>query len=528
MPELPIGVISADVIEHAEPFYTAEMEVDALDIALPEQELNKQRRRTSRPTPLGTGPREAVRFVLTAGSLMICDLLTITTCFAFSASVSQFLLGSKSSWAVVPHLGAILLCYVVIGGLMKLFPATAMSPVLELRQLVYSCLMAVGLVLLLNQLFAVLSPAEIVIGLTGGISSAFMLPLTRVLSRHFLSACDWWGERAVILGAGAQGRAIFTFYDRAPQRGLRPVGLVSLQGQGSAELKPSQFSDFPYLGSADRLSLLTRMYRIRWGIVAPDSNGAMSMNQIMKFGTELKHLLVLPSKYLVPSLWSSSRECAGVLGVHVSDQLRRPLARAMKRAIDIVSATTALVLLAPVIGITILLIKLRSPGPAFFGHERIGRDGKTFKAWKLRTMVPNASEVLEEHLENDPEMRMEWMEDQKLKNDPRIIPGIGTFLRSTSLDELPQLFNVFLGEMSMVGPRPIVTSEIERYGDMYSMYLRVVPGITGLWQVSGRNNTSYAARVRLDSYYVCNWSVWLDAYICVRTIRTMLLREGAY
>ena len=119
------------------------------------------------------------------------------------------------------------------------------------------------------------------------------------------------------------------------------------------------------------------------------------------------------------------------------------------------------------------------------------------------------------------------MEDQKLKNDPRIIPGIGNFLRRTSLDELPQLLNVLLGEMSIVGPRPIVTNEIERYGDMYDMYQRVLPGITGLWQVSGRNNTTFADKVHLDTYYAMNWSLWLDYYILLRTVRTLLLREGS-
>ena len=143
-------------------------------------------------------------------------------------------------------------------------------------------------------------------------------------------------------------------------------------------------------------------------------------------------------------------------------------------------------------------------------------------------MVVNADKVLEECLERDPEMRRQWIDDHKLKDDPRIIAGIGHFLRKTSMDELPQLWNVVRGDMSLVGPRPIVKKEIERYREMYPLYSRVRPGITGLWQVSGRNDTSYEQRVRLDSYYVCNWSLWLDAYLVLRTIRTILLREGAY
>ena len=248
----------------------------------------------------------------------------------------------------------------------------------------------------------------------------------------------------------------------------------------------------------------------------------------MKFSNELRNLIVLPSQFLLPSLWSSTRECAGVLGVHLSDHLRSPLARALKRSIDLIGSVLSLLIAGPLMIIFVILIKRQSPGPAFYGHSRIGHNGKQFKAWKLRTMVPDADKILDHHLEQDPELRRQWFEDQKLKNDPRIIPGIGEFLRQTSLDELPQLFNVLKGDMSLVGPRPIVTSEIAKYGEMYPQYLRVVPGITGLWQVSGRNDTSYEQRVRLDSYYVCNWSVWLDAYIAVRTIRTLVLREGAY
>jgi lipopolysaccharide/colanic/teichoic acid biosynthesis glycosyltransferase len=143
-------------------------------------------------------------------------------------------------------------------------------------------------------------------------------------------------------------------------------------------------------------------------------------------------------------------------------------------------------------------------------------------------MVQNAQQILEEHLNSSKEARAEWEKDHKLKNDPRIIAGIGHFLRRTSLDELPQLWNVMKGDMSLVGPRPIVASEQIRYGEIQPLYLRVRPGLTGLWQVSGRNNTSYSDRVKLDAYYVRNWSLWLDYFILLRTVRTVLLREGSY
>jgi len=142
-------------------------------------------------------------------------------------------------------------------------------------------------------------------------------------------------------------------------------------------------------------------------------------------------------------------------------------------------------------------------------------------------MVTNADRILADFLAAHPEFLMEWKRDHKLKNDPRVT-SIGKWVRRYSLDELPQIINVILGQMSLVGPRPIVTAEIVKYGRGYSLYTRVQPGITGLWQVSGRNNTTYEERVALDEYYVHNWSIWLDAYILLRTIRTVITADGAY
>lgn len=526
MPEVPVGVISADALEQVAVYPPQDFGFETYET----EELAPSRKRERVRLPLATaaGPSESVRFCLTAGTLLLVDTFVISSCLIVTAYVLNLTIGLDIYSSMFAHLGATLVCYVVIGSRMKLFPATAMSPVLELRQLVHSCLIAVGLVLLLNKLFVTLSYSEIVIGSLGGFAAAVALPFARTGARHVFAKWSWWGERAIIIGAGPQGVAIYNFYRRAPQRGLRPVGLVDLPQTATDSTPNLGTHEIPFLGKAERIARLTRRYKLRWGIVAPAGCDAMSMNEVMKVSEKLKNLIVLPSQYLLPSLWSSSHECAGVLGVHISDHLRSPLARTIKKTIDLLVATAALIVLSPVILAIAMMVKWKSPGPAFFGHERIGRNGRRFKAWKLRTMVSNASEVLEEHLEKDPEMRMQWMEDQKLKDDPRIIPGIGHFLRKTSLDELPQLMNILKGEMSIVGPRPIVTSEIERYGEMYSMYLRVVPGITGLWQVSGRNDTSYEQRVRLDYYYVCNWSVWLDAYILVRTVRTLVLREGAY
>jgi Undecaprenyl-phosphate galactose phosphotransferase WbaP len=187
----------------------------------------------------------------------------------------------------------------------------------------------------------------------------------------------------------------------------------------------------------------------------------------------------------------------------------------------------ALIVLAPILAAIAIAVKLESSGPAVFGHLRIGQNGRMFRAWKFRTMVANGEEVLKQYLESNPEAQAEWNRDHKLRNDPRIT-RVGRLLRKTSLDELPQLWNVLANEMSLVGPRPIVEAEIPKYGNSYTLYTRVKGGVTGLWQVSGRNDVSYEERVKLDSFYVRNWSVWLDLCILYRTIGTVLFRSGAY
>jgi len=194
---------------------------------------------------------------------------------------------------------------------------------------------------------------------------------------------------------------------------------------------------------------------------------------------------------------------------------RLPSERASKRVFDFLVAALLLISIAPVLLIIALLARLDG-GPALFGHRRIGANGETFVCWKFRTMVPNADAVLARVLATDPAARAEWERDFKLKNDPRIT-RIGRMLRVTSFDELPQLFNVLKGDMSLVGPRPIVAKEVARYGSAFHDYASCRPGITGAWQVSGRNNIDYGARVRLDQEYARNWSLKRDGYILLLT-----------
>jgi Undecaprenyl-phosphate galactose phosphotransferase WbaP len=204
-----------------------------------------------------------------------------------------------------------------------------------------------------------------------------------------------------------------------------------------------------------------------------------------------------------------------------------PASRTSKRLFDIAIASILLPA-ALLMGLIIAAaIKLETPGPVFFAQTRVGRGNRRFRLWKFRSMAANADSVLESHLRKDPEHFAEWATMHKLKNDPRVT-RVGRFLRRSSLDELPQLWNILRGEMSMVGPRPIVEDEIPKYGAKLALYARVRPGLTGLWQVSGRNDTTYRKRVDLDAEYILRWSFWKDAMVLLKTVQVVLLGHGAY
>ncbi|MGF6961981.1 Undecaprenyl-phosphate galactose phosphotransferase WbaP [Paraburkholderia youngii] len=199
---------------------------------------------------------------------------------------------------------------------------------------------------------------------------------------------------------------------------------------------------------------------------------------------------------------------------------------AVKRVMDVCGASVLLILLSPVL-LIIALVVMSDHGNAVYGHPRIGRGGRTFKCLKFRSMVKNSDEVLAKLLATDPQARAEWDRDFKLKNDIRVTP-VGRILRKTSLDELPQLWNVLRGDMSLVGPRPIVQKELARYGRDVRYYLALKPGMTGLWQVSGRNDVDYPTRVSLDVRYAMNRSLAFDISILLKTVKVVFAKDGAY
>lgn len=207
-------------------------------------------------------------------------------------------------------------------------------------------------------------------------------------------------------------------------------------------------------------------------------------------------------------------------------RLRNPIARAVKRGIDIVGALVFFTLFLPLYVAVAIGVRRSSPGPALYSQHRVGRHGRIFRFYKFRSMVLDSEEVLSSFLDSDPDAKSEWETFQKLNDDPRVT-RFGRFIRKTSLDELPQFWNVLKGEMSLVGPRPCMPAQEGFYGAYWPIYCAMKPGLTGLWQVSGRNRLSYRQRVRLDARYAREWSLWLDAKILLKTVKVVLTGDGS-
>ncbi len=463
---------------------------------------------------------------LTSIPLATVDVLSLLCCYLVGTLSTFWLISSNYYPGILNNIFAVCMCHLIVGSVLGLFPASGMNPVCELRNQLTSIGGSFLMLVALNGVVGAFTKNELLTVAIAFPLAIVVAPAARFFTRKVCARRRWWGENVIVVGSGHQGRLVYEFLERQPQRGLRPLGIV--------DDNPSEYwiseaaASFEFLGKTSDLVSICEKNRCYWVIAAVSDKDESQVRQILTYGSLIPNLVVLSNNMMMPTLWVNSFDTAGLGGVHIQDRLLFPYQRIAKRCFDIIASAILIGLLSPLMLVLAAMIRLRSRGPIFYAHERIGRGGRRFMAYKIRSMVPNAAAVLNSYLAENPAARAEWELDQKLKNDPRIIPGVGNILRRTSLDELPQLWNVLRGDMSLVGPRPIVENEIEKYRPVFALYLRVRPGLTGLWQVSGRNNTTYDARVRLDTYYVRNWSLWLDYFILLRTIRTVMLREGSY
>jgi len=391
-------------------------------------------------------------------------------------------------------------------------------PALEMRRLATVMGVIAGTAALTAFLATRDANTVLLVAVAGGLGTV-VLPVVRGVARIFFARWPWWGLPAVVVSAEEDETDILDTLNRWPEIGLRPMAVLSeSSGSGSAG------STLDHPGWA---SYLSRTFDTSYAIISvPDLSHARRAKLLLQYTKHFDNVFFARDASGAPALWNTGRSGDGLRGYGVrSGAPSRPGAWALKRVFDFAAAGLALVLLAPVFATIAFLLRLDSPGPVFYRQERMGLQGQRFTVFKFRSMYCDAEERLKQVLDRDPGRRREYKEYHKLDDDPRVTP-VGDFLRRYSLDELPQLLNVLRGEMSLVGPRPYMPTERPDMNGLREVILETPPGITGLWQVSGRNRLRFDERVNLDVHYVQNWSLWLDAYLLIRTVPTVIAGEG--
>jgi len=352
----------------------------------------------------------------------------------------------------------------------------------------------------------------------------FVLPLLRYYVKTLLRRLGKWQLPTVIIGAGENAFGVMEALQSDKYMGFDIRLFLSLD-----ESEITDYQGVTVMKIPTDIKATLRKHKASCVILALDEDTGMTRKNLLeKLHSYTQDLYLVPSMRGVPLYGMEIHHFFRheVIMMRINNNLLRPIVRIYKRGFDIVCSITLLCLLSPLLLLLGVLVCLDG-GPPFFAHTRIGYRGEPFKCLKFRSMVKNAPQILQDVLSKDPTLAREWQKNYKLKKDPRVT-RIGAFLRHTSLDELPQLINVLRGEMSLVGPRPLVDDEIEKYGNKKDYYLKVRPGITGLWQVSGRNNIDYNHRIYLDVWYVKNWSLWHDIVILFKTCKVVLNKHGAY
>lgn len=400
-----------------------------------------------------------------------------------------------------------------------LYPSIGMSFWEESKKILKSTMVAFAAVVIMTFITKTSVNFSRTVVVMAFLISILMLPAMRKSMRSFLRMLGLWEKAIVLIGTEAAAREVLCNLKKHPDWGYIPAGVVLQKGETAPE-------GMKLIGYVENMRALS--FKVDEVIVAMPDVSRKKLVSIVEGASRFAPVVkVVADLHGLASVGVRTHDLDGMLLLEMEDRLALRKNRVMKRVFDLICSVFCLIVLSPLFALLALLVKLDSRGPVFFGHARVGKDGKEFICYKFRTMVPNAQQVLEDLLKNDLEARSQWQKDYKLKDDPRIT-RVGNILRKTSLDELPQIWNVLKGEMSLIGPRPIVTEEIEMYGQKSKYFFKVTPGITGLWQVSGRNDIDYDERVLLDEYYAKNWSLWLDIEILLRTIGAVLKKNGAY
>jgi Undecaprenyl-phosphate galactose phosphotransferase WbaP len=455
-----------------------------------------------------------------SGVLVITDMASLL----FTLGLTWMLLGFENNFNLPYYqelLGVLVVILLVSFARNGLYPAVGINYVDELRGAAVSIsfvfLFLVAYIFMINSA-QTYSPARLL--LAWGLGMVF-IPMARFLVRSLFIRLKLWGVPVIVIGDMDKALPLADYFKRKLNLGLRPEALLCPEN-----CEPFFAGVYPPR-TPEEIKAYAASLHIDTALIVINDLNCMDY-EVEKYRYIFENIILIKhhlGSYGLNSL--RSLDFADVLGLQVRNNLLNPTAQITKRFIDLTASFLGLFFLAPFLLFLIVLIKLDSPGPVFYQQARVGKGNKSFNLLKFRTMFVNGDSILRQKMAESPALKEEWDQYQKIKDDPRITK-IGRFLRKFSLDELPQLWNVLIGEMSLVGPRPMMFGQEHLYGETIKDYIRVSPGITGFWQISGRNQTTFIRRAQLDGEYIQKWSVWMDIYILFVTIKVVLMREGAF
>lgn len=449
---------------------------------------------------------------------MIVDALTLLLCIGIGFFLVNFLNHSFINFRSFVEYYVYIPLILIVFYAADLYPGIMSSPAEDVKRLCICTFF--GFCGIAMSIFVEDADDKVAIAIALLVAIPFatiLLPGMREVVRRFCGKFKSWGLPVVIFCSGNSGDEVIERFLKNPYLGYSPALIVN-----DGFFLEKDFLGIPVFEPGKDLLCAIKKRKIKVAVIAGYKSSA---DEIMK---NFRYTVVVSDKQnMLMSGAPHLRDIAGIVGFSCTHNLTKKSHLAAKRAIDLAIIFCTLPLVLPVSLIIALLVKLTSPGPVLYGHRRSGKNHKQIKCWKFRSMYKDADEKLESILKENPEMRRQWEKDRKIENDPRVTP-FGKFIRKTSLDELPQLINIFLGQMSFVGPRPVTESELVRYGDSVDYILSVTPGLSGMWQTSGRSDTAYEDRVVLDTYYIQNWSIWLDLWILIKTVWVVLGGKGAY
>jgi len=465
---------------------------------------------------------------LTATFMVIADFIGVMLSIGagfFAVKIYYIMIGrwaAFSFWSFVTY-WPYLPVFVLVFWIMRLYPGIALAPAEETRGFAIASLLTHSGILISRYIQYQQFDSVYVAFILSFIFSNIILMICRDIMHNLIKWSKMKGIPAVVYGAGTTGRLVVDRMLKAKKVGYEPV-LILDNNPASGDF----YRGIPIIHDTKLGPEMAERYKIRMAIVAMPKLDQTEMARMINYSVSaFRYNVLIPDFFSINNIWMSVRDFDGVLGFATGHRLKMFWNLAFKRFGDLFLVILGGIVILPFLLLIALAVKIDSPGPLLYGHKRLGLNGKHFKAYKFRSMVMDADKKLNAVLEADPRLREEWEAAHKLRDDPRVTK-IGKLLRRTSFDEFPQLLNILKGDMSLVGPRPVTDPELEKYGENARRVLTVKPGLTGLWQVSGRSDTDYAERVSYDLYYIQSWSAWLDLWILYRTPSVILKGKGAY